>query len=314
MKKRLIAGIVFFAVAALAILVAITWRNSSRASARRAWKEKTVAEISIQATNPTWLSNGLAKLQSNSTTNSTDTDAWFSDQLILMKNGEWLDYASICRKQEGKIDDLFIAYGSDERWYYSTYHFCIDMIVLRMNEQPAGLSDFVKDYSLRTFDGKSDECLKKTWLPEKTKKTYSPRIDAAEFGLAETAARSGERGYGVLTDGGVQRILQFGATKLQLVDLLVGGVFNILLDATDFVVELVILLEHLPEFVVSETEATDDFTMFGELAEKRMVYVHGRLLVKVDDTFTAAVNLEHRIPLSSARRNLAKNIPQLPLA
>lgn len=49
---------------------------------------------------------------------------------------------------------------------YSTYHFCIDMIVLRGDEQSEDLAGFAKTYHLRSFDGHSDECLQKTWPPE----------------------------------------------------------------------------------------------------------------------------------------------------
>jgi hypothetical protein len=47
-----------------------------------------------------------------------------------------------------------------------TYHFCIDMIVLRGDDQSEDLAGFVKAYYLRPFKGHSDECLQKTWPPE----------------------------------------------------------------------------------------------------------------------------------------------------
>ena len=86
--------------------------------------------------------------------------------MILMRKGEWLAYTNVCRKQDRHIYDLFLARGSDGRWYYSTYHFCIGMIVLRMEEQPEDLAEFARTYFLRTFDGRSDDCLQKTWPPE----------------------------------------------------------------------------------------------------------------------------------------------------
>jgi hypothetical protein len=85
----------------------------------------------------------------------------------VTRNGEWLAYTNVCRKEDRHIHDLFLARGSDGRWYYSTYHFCIGMIVLRMEEQqPEDLAGFAKTYFLRTFDGQSDDCLQKTWPPD----------------------------------------------------------------------------------------------------------------------------------------------------
>jgi len=83
--------------------------------------------------------------------------------MILMRNGDWLTYANVCRKEDGRIYDLFLARASDGRWYYSTYHFCVGMIVLKMEEQPEDLAGFAKTHYLRMFDGQSDECLQKTW-------------------------------------------------------------------------------------------------------------------------------------------------------
>lgn len=80
-----------------------------------------------------------------------------------MRNGDWLAYANICHKQDGRIRDLFLGRGSDGRWYYSTFHFCNQMIVLKMEEQSTNLVEFAKTYYLREFDGRSDECLQKTW-------------------------------------------------------------------------------------------------------------------------------------------------------
>ena len=41
------------------------------------------------------------------------------------------------------------------------------MIVLSWDEQPEDLAGFAKKYYLRSFDGRSDECLQKTWPPPK---------------------------------------------------------------------------------------------------------------------------------------------------
>ncbi len=94
-------------------------------------------------------------------------DEWMDGKVIFNEDGSWLAYRSRCHKQDPKVYDLFISKASDGRWYYSTYHFCIDAIVLGENGQPASLADFKEDYFLAEFDGKSDEALKPTWPAEK---------------------------------------------------------------------------------------------------------------------------------------------------
>jgi len=48
--------------------------------------------------------------------------------------------------------DFFVARGSNARWYFSTYHFCKGMTLLKAEAQPKSLADFEKAYSLRSFD------------------------------------------------------------------------------------------------------------------------------------------------------------------
>lgn len=91
---------------------------------------------------------------------------WMDAKVIFNEDGSWLAYRSRCHKQDPRVYDLFIAKASDGRWYHSTYHFCINAMVLGENGQPSSLEDFRKDYSLVEFDGKSDEALEPTW-PER---------------------------------------------------------------------------------------------------------------------------------------------------
>jgi hypothetical protein len=138
---------------------------SLQSSARRAWKEKIIADIAARIADVSWPTNEFARLKPQRTNEPSEDASWLSDQIILTRKGEWLAYANVCQKQNRRIHDLFIARGSDGRWYYSTYHFCIGMIVLRMEEQPEDLAAFTKAYFLQTFDGESDDCLQKTWPP-----------------------------------------------------------------------------------------------------------------------------------------------------
>ncbi len=135
---------------------------------RRAWKNRVIAEISGQAKDQAWLAAELASMR-GATNSPIESDAWLSRNLIVMTNGDWVAYRNICRKQNFWIRDLFIGRGSDGHWYYSTYHFCINMFVLSgMGKgQPGSIAEFTKDYYARQFDGQSDECLKKTWPRDK---------------------------------------------------------------------------------------------------------------------------------------------------
>ena len=82
---------------------------------------------------------------------------------MLVKNGDWIIYASRCHKQDPRVYDIFIGRASDGKWYYSSYHFCIGMFVLAFDGQPCDLPAFIKQYHLREFDGESDDALQKTW-------------------------------------------------------------------------------------------------------------------------------------------------------
>lgn len=165
MKKPLATTIVSVLLLAVIITVAFLRPPSLQSSARRAWKEQSIADIAARIAAPSWPTNQFARLKAQGTNKSSEDGSWFSDHIIVTRKGEWLAYANICQKQDRRIPDLFLARGSDGRWYYSTYHFCIGMIVLRMDEQPEDLTAFAKTYFLQSFDGQSDDCLQKTWPP-----------------------------------------------------------------------------------------------------------------------------------------------------
>ena len=69
----------------------------------------------------------------------------------------------------------------------------------------------------------------------------------------------------MLLDGGAQRVLEFCALEFQLINLLVGGVFDVLFDAADFVVELVIFFERGAELSIRQLERADGFAVRREL-------------------------------------------------
>lgn len=50
-----------------------------------------------------------------------------------MTNDEYLAYGFRHGFNSGLVDHLFLAHGSDGRWYYSTYHFCNSMAGARFD-------------------------------------------------------------------------------------------------------------------------------------------------------------------------------------
>lgn len=88
---------------------------------------------------------------------------WTGKRILLMTNDEYLVYASRHGFNSGFVDHLFLARASDGRWYYSTYHFCNGMVGIMSDDPPGSIAEFVRTYSARQFDGKSDECLQHTW-------------------------------------------------------------------------------------------------------------------------------------------------------
>lgn len=155
------------------VIAAMALRGSPSDSARRAWKDQALTDLSARVENLASISNEVTQLQVRAQKEMDDSGGWISPGLVVMQNGEWLVCTNICRKEDRRISDLFLAYGSDGRWYYSTYHFCIGMVTLRMMDPSDDLTTFVEEYSLRPFDGKSDECLQKTWPPNGL--GFSPR-------------------------------------------------------------------------------------------------------------------------------------------
>jgi len=165
-KKPLVIAIVSVLLLAVIGAVAFLRPPSLQSSARRAWKEKSIVDIAARVAGPSWPTNEFARLQPQSTNDVSDDASWLSEHIIVTRKGEWLAFANSCQKRDGRIPDIFLARGSDGRWYYSTYHFCVGMVVLRMEEdQPEDLAGFTKTFFLRTFDGHSDDCLQKTWPP-----------------------------------------------------------------------------------------------------------------------------------------------------
>jgi hypothetical protein len=163
---RLTLSAAIVAIIAAAVLL---WRTSIQpdplhAPAREQWKNHALSLIQHRAADPAWIAAQTTRLQALTTTRPYAN--WVGEELLLMKNGDWIICQNVCRKQPAHIEDCFIGLGSNGKWYYSTFHFCVDKVVLRTEgTQPASLLQFVDAYSLRPFDGHSDDCLQSTWTP-----------------------------------------------------------------------------------------------------------------------------------------------------
>jgi hypothetical protein len=159
-KKRKI-GVLAGVIVVVAAVAAAFWLKANvglRGKARRVWKENAVSFISKDMGDPNWPASETAQLKSPSP-GGIPGNTWITSRLVLMKNGEWMAYRNICRKEDWRIPDLFIGCGSDGKWYYSSFHFCIGMVVPMKNDSPPTLADFVDWYYLKEFDGRSDDCL-----------------------------------------------------------------------------------------------------------------------------------------------------------
>jgi hypothetical protein len=132
--------------------------------ARADWKTATLSRISALSLTNEDVSRELESLKANRGVG--EHQEWAGDHVLLMTNDEFLVYGSRHGFNSGFVDHLFLAHGSDGRWYYSTYHFCNSMAGARFDDPPGSIAEFASRYAARDFDGKSDVCLQHTW-PEK---------------------------------------------------------------------------------------------------------------------------------------------------
>jgi hypothetical protein len=151
----------------LIVVVLVGWWAAVQIKFQRArenWKNATLRQLA-----ETSLTNEQIRVELDQIRHPTPNldFGWAHDHVILMTNGQYLAYAFWHGFNSGSVDHLFLAHGTDGKWYYSTYHFCSHMAGI-LGDDPAGsIGEFVGRYALRDFDGKSDECLKHTWPPKR---------------------------------------------------------------------------------------------------------------------------------------------------
>ena len=158
---RLLLILILLLVAAS---LSLRWALSSE-RLRRNWVRGTVPQIAQQAADQMWIDRTSAALMQKMALPSHENGDWVGEQMAIMRNGERIIYRNECVHRHQILGDIFVGKASNGRPYYSSYHFCCEMVVPKMEDQPADLASFVQKYYLREFDGKSDEAIKLTWTP-----------------------------------------------------------------------------------------------------------------------------------------------------
>jgi len=82
-----------------------------------------------------------------------------------------------------------------------------------------------------------------------------------------------------VADQVVDVVFELGAAHLELLDFLIRGEINFLLDAINLIVQPVIFVVNIPEVVVRTLESPDGLTMLRKLAQDGVMKVHGSSLL-----------------------------------
>ncbi len=153
-------------VVALALLLLVPaslfgawWLAQQNMRAR--WKGPALARLAELSRSNAEIVQELKQLKATPTADANF--GWAQDHVILMTNGEYIVYLFRHGANSGFVDHLFLGHASDDRWFYSTYHFCNSMAGVLGDDPPRSIAEFCRRYSVREFDGASDECLRHTW-------------------------------------------------------------------------------------------------------------------------------------------------------
>jgi hypothetical protein len=164
--KRRFWIVAILVVAVVAAAGSFVWSLSDplHSRARRQWASQAITTIDSRVHDKAWLDGEIAKLKSAATSKPFQ-GGWVGDELLVAKNGEWIVCENVCSKEQTTSvrKDIFIGQGSDQRWYYSTFHFCVGKCVLQIESQPESLAQLVDGYWLVPFDGRPENCLNETW-------------------------------------------------------------------------------------------------------------------------------------------------------
>lgn len=160
-SRKLIIGISIPAVIVCLLVGGWSFTCYKHQRARAAWKTTTLERLAGLSFTNEDIRGELETLRASR--GAGDRQQWTSERVLVMRNDEFLVFASRHGFNSGFVDHLFLAHGSDGRWYYSTYHFCNNMVGVMSDDPPGSIAEFARTYSAREFDGKSDVCLQHTW-------------------------------------------------------------------------------------------------------------------------------------------------------
>ncbi len=158
-----IAKLILWILFCIIVVVAMGWRIITHILNQQhsQWLERSVAEIRALSSETNWI---VGAIESMHATPEDELGRHFiSPDLVVMTNGEWIIYRSATHKQGTEFSELFVGRASDEQWYYTTYHFCRQMMVLGADGQPPSLAHFVTSYYLVPYTEQPYEKLTKTW-------------------------------------------------------------------------------------------------------------------------------------------------------
>jgi len=155
--RKLLIGLGVF-LSLLVLFVVYQYWMLQRVRAK--WMETDLPKLAILTTNDPVIQRDLNYIF-NPTPNVNF--GWTGEHVLMMTNEEYLIYEFRHGYNIGTLDHLFLAHGSNGRWYYSTYHFCSQMAGVRGDDPPGSIAEFTNRYSVREFDGKSKVCLSHTW-------------------------------------------------------------------------------------------------------------------------------------------------------
>ena len=161
-RRRTILIALAVVTLAAAGLGARWWLSSERR--RIAWKNAAAEEVARQSADRASVDDKVAQI-AKAVTAPGGQDAWLGESVAVMRDGQWIVFRSACVHEHQLLGDIFLGKASDGRWYYSSFHFCCDMLVPRIDGRPADLSEFRRRYALREFDGTSDDAIRPTWAP-----------------------------------------------------------------------------------------------------------------------------------------------------
>ena len=100
-QLAIVGAAICLCAAALGVVIFVGGPPRLDSKARKQWKAKTIPEIAKQTSDTAPILKTIATMKSKPPVEG-EWDRWISEDLIVMTNGEWMAYRSICAKEEGR--------------------------------------------------------------------------------------------------------------------------------------------------------------------------------------------------------------------